>query len=67
MAKKVKEAVFGHWRSSLAGLVAAFFGFVVFSPETFREWPWLIAVAKYVAAGGLAAIGIAARDAARRE
>ena len=38
----------------------AFFGFVVFSPETFAHAPWLIALSKFAMAGGLAALGISA-------
>lgn len=51
-----------NWKTTLAGAFTAFFGFVVFSPDTFSAVPWLVGLAKYAAAGGLLAIGIAAKD-----
>ena len=51
-----------NWRTSVAGIVTAFFGFVLFSPQTFAHWPWLVDVAKYATAGGLGAIGLLSKD-----
>lgn len=51
------------WKSTIAGLVTAAAGFVLFSPEHFRQWPILIDLAKYVMLGGLAALGIVVKDA----
>lgn len=47
----------------MAGIVAAVAGFVLFSPDLFAHWPMLLAIAKYIMAGGVAALGISARDA----
>lgn len=51
-----------NWRTSIAGVAAAGFGFVAFSPELFAHYPWLIALAKYAAAGGMLTMGFAAKD-----
>jgi hypothetical protein len=51
-----------NWRTTLAGIVTAGFGFVLFSPDLFSHWPWLVAVAKYSTVGGLAAMGFAGKD-----
>ncbi len=50
------------WRTSLTALVTAAAGFVLFSPELFENHPALIQVSKYIMVGGLAGIGIFARD-----
>jgi hypothetical protein len=52
-----------NWKTSLAGVATAFFGFVLFSPECFTRRPVLIALSKYAIAGGLASMGILAKDA----
>jgi hypothetical protein len=49
-------------KTTIFGLIAALAGFVSFSPDLFSRWPWMIAVAKYVMAGGMAGIGFAAKD-----
>ena len=51
-----------NWKTTLSGIVAALFGFVLFSPEHFQQWPWLISLAKYACAGGLAALGLMGKD-----
>ena len=51
-----------NWKTTLAGIVAAVFGFVAASPDLFARWPWLIALAKFATAGGLFALGGAAKD-----
>lgn len=50
------------WKTSIAGLATAAFGFVLFSPDLFAHLPWLVAIAKYATAGGLAGLGILAQD-----
>lgn len=52
----------GSWKSTLAGSFTAFFMFVLFTPETFQQYPWLIALSKFAAIGGLAAMGIVGKD-----
>jgi hypothetical protein len=49
-----------NWKTTSAGLVSAFFGFVAFAPEHFSSW--LVHLAKYVMAGGLATLGFMSRD-----
>lgn len=49
-------------KTSIFGLVGAAAGFVSFSPDLFAHWPWIIQLAKYVMIGGLAGIGLAAKD-----
>lgn len=51
-----------NWKTTLAGVATALFAFILFSPETFSRWPWLVAIAKFATAGGIAGIGIAAKD-----
>jgi hypothetical protein len=55
------------WKSTVAGLLTAFFGFVLFSPEHFQNMPWLIDLAKYGVVGGLASMGIVGRDAGTKD
>jgi hypothetical protein len=50
------------WKSTLMGAITAFFAFVLFSPETFPAFPWLIALAKFAVVGGLAGMGIVGKD-----
>lgn len=52
----------GSWKSTVAGAFTAFFGFVLFSPENFIAYPWLIALSKYAFLGGLGALGIVTKD-----
>jgi hypothetical protein len=51
-----------NWRSTAASLVAAGFGFIAFSPELFAHLPWLLAMSKYIALGGLVSLGISTKD-----
>jgi len=51
------------WKTTLAGIVISFAGFVSFSPDYFGgEHSFFVLVCKYVAAGGFAALGLAAKD-----
>ena len=54
-----------NWKTTAAGVIAAGAAFVVFSPELFTAWPWVVALAKFAAAGGLATLGIVGRDAGK--
>ena len=51
-----------NWKTSLAGVVAALAGFVVFSPDTFVHYPVVVQLAKYFMVGGFAALGFASKD-----
>ena len=51
-----------NWRTTTAGLITAAACFIVSSPELFTHWPWVAALAKFVATGGLATLGILAAD-----
>lgn len=51
------------WKTSAAGVVSALFGFVLFAPEHFVQWPWLVSLSKFALAGGLAALGLFSKDA----
>ena len=52
----------GSWKTTTAAAASAFFGFVLFTPESFVAYPWLIALSKYAFLGGLVAFGISAKD-----
>jgi hypothetical protein len=49
-------------KTTLFGLIAAGAAFMAFSPDLFAKWPWVLAVAKFVTVGGLAGLGISAKD-----
>jgi hypothetical protein len=51
-----------NWKTSGSALITAFFGFVIFSPDLFSGVPWLVALARYGAAGGLISMGLFAKD-----
>jgi hypothetical protein len=51
-----------NWKTTVSGLIAAACGFVVFSPELFVRWPFVVAIAKYATIGGLATLGVTAKD-----
>jgi hypothetical protein len=52
----------GSYKTTLIGAATAFFGFVLFSPEHFTQWPWLLDLSKYAFLGGLASLGVASKD-----
>lgn len=54
------NSVLKNWRTTLAGLLAALAGFVLFSPSMFPHWA--IEVSKFVMAGGLGSLGILSKD-----
>jgi hypothetical protein len=52
-----------NWKTTAIGAVLCCSGFVVFSPKTFGgENAPLVQVCKYITSGGLAALGITAKD-----
>jgi hypothetical protein len=52
----------GSWKTTLLGLISAAFSYIAFSPDDFANHQWLVHLARFVAAGGLAGLGIAAKD-----
>lgn len=52
----------GSWKTTASGLVTAAAGFVVANPELFANHPAILKVAMYIMVGGLASIGIFAKD-----
>lgn len=50
------------WKTTLSAVMTVLAGFVLFSPNTFKEWPIVIEVAKYIAAGGVLSLGISSKD-----
>jgi hypothetical protein len=57
------ERTVRNWKTSVSGIVTAAFGFVVFSPNLFARWPWLVELSKFVMAGGLVSMGLSGKDA----
>lgn len=53
------------WPTTVAAVVSAIAGFVLFAPEHFNSWPIVQDAAAYIFAGGLAAFGIAASSVTR--
>jgi hypothetical protein len=51
-----------NWKTTATGLISAVAGFIAVSPGLFAKWPVVIEVGKYIAAGGLAAFAISAKD-----
>lgn len=54
--------MFRDWKTTITAAFTALFAFIVFSPDLFSRWPFLIELAKFAAAGGLLAFGVAAKD-----
>lgn len=50
------------WKTTVCGLVAAGASFAVANPAMFSKWAWVGNVAGFVVAGGLAGVGIFAKD-----
>lgn len=48
------------WKTTIYGVISAFFGFVLFAPQHFASVPALADIAAYVFAGGLLGLGISA-------
>jgi hypothetical protein len=52
-----------NWKTTASAAFTAAFMFVLFAPEHFAAWPWLISLAKFASIGGPVAFGIVSRDA----
>ena len=50
-----------------AAAASVFLGFVLFSPETFQAYPWILKLADFAAVGGLAALGFGGVTVVRRK
>jgi len=50
------------WMTTASGLITCIAGYVMFSPEQFAQWPWIASLAKFITLGGLAALGLTAKD-----
>jgi hypothetical protein len=58
-----KKVVIRNWKTTAIGALLCCSGFVVFSPKTFGgEQAPLVQVCRYITSGGLAALGITAKD-----
>lgn len=51
-----------NWKTSVSALVSVAAGFVAFSPDLFTHFPAVVEIAKYIALGGVASLGITAAD-----
>lgn len=61
MAKKIATTLRNNIITTAFGIASAFFAFVLFSPEI--AWPiWLVSLSKFALVGGLAGLGISAKD-----
>ncbi|MEA5569831.1 hypothetical protein [Calothrix sp. UHCC 0171] len=57
------KAFLKNWKTTAIGLTLSFTGFVAFSPSTFGgEQAPIVQVCKYIASGGLAALGLCSKD-----
>lgn len=51
------------WRTSFFGTVGGTaLAFVLFAPEHFKDWPIVLSLARFAAAGGLIGLGIESFD-----
>ncbi len=58
-----KPTISRSWKTTVIGLVIALSGFVAFTPKTFGgEDALIVQVCKYITLGGLAGLGITAKD-----
>ena len=58
----MKSLMLTNWKTSVSGIVTAAAGFVVATPELFTGHPWVVAIAKYLMAGGFMALGFSSKD-----
>jgi hypothetical protein len=62
-SKILKTNAIRSWKTTVIGVTLSFTGFVSFSPQTFGGEPAIfVQVCKYITSGGLAALGIVAKD-----
>ena len=58
-----KNAVVKNWKTTSVGIVLAITGFIAFSPKNFGgDQAIIVELSKYIHMGGLAALGIVAKD-----
>ncbi len=50
------------WKTTACAAITAAAGFVLFSPDLFKEYPVVVELSKYIGAGGMVAFGIVSRD-----
>lgn len=50
------------WKTTILGIISGAAVLIASNPDQFVKWPWLVTAAKIVAAGGLASLGLAAKD-----
>ncbi len=60
----IRDAAFRHWQTTGSGLIAAAACFVVTNPGLGLP-PLVMSIASFIFAGGLAALGIAGKDAGK--
>jgi hypothetical protein len=62
-SQKIKNNAIRSWKTTVIGITLSFTGFVAFSPNTFGgEASPFVQVCKYITSGGLAALGVVAKD-----
>lgn len=52
-----------NYKTTICGIITALSGFVVANPSMFAKWPIVGTIAGFIMAGGLAGIGVFAKDA----
>ena len=63
MNSKIKAALSRNWKTSATGLITAGAGFISLYPQFFGgEDALIVAIAKFTQLGGLAFLGIVAKD-----
>jgi hypothetical protein len=59
----VKSAILKNWKTTTVGIVLATTGFIAYSPKNFGgDQALIVELSKYVHMGGLATLGIVAKD-----
>ena len=56
------ESIINNWKTTLASVFTAFFGYVLLYPQNFTAVPWLVHIAGFAAIGGLVTFGITAKQ-----
>ena len=51
-----------NWKTTTIGLITAGAAFVLFDPETFARWHWMVTLAKFIMIGGLGGLGVVGKD-----
>jgi hypothetical protein len=59
----IKDCIIRNWKTTATGILLSVTGFVAFSPDTFGgDKAFIVQVSRYVHLGGLATLGITAKD-----